>query len=357
MTAFVHKFLLMFFIVCLPTLVYLLLRLTSNMRSTFTLNYSRIVHQISSESTLSLHDCRTWVKLSVREPLSEVPEGVETFPNLKPYLCLKISGKSNDDLSAFSAILFAYPLFLLFPSLRRRPQCCYPCLIIIMPEHIRPCHEEVGSLLSGFIRGLFVDAAVHLDVKRRVEGLGLIPEAGDFFKRSGNELLSAKSGEHGHDERLVDEREMFDKQGDRLVRIDRYPGLDAALSDTSEDRGKVVAYFGMHDEDRGAGVAEIADVFCRIGDHEVNVERNGHAAPYRLHNQRAEGDVGNKIAVHHVAVDTVRARVLRRLDFTLETAEISGKDGGKDLDPGRVHIIIEEVRGSGDREQETKVRR
>jgi hypothetical protein len=82
----------------------------------------------------------------------------------------------------------------------------------------------------------------------------------------------------------------------------------------------------------------------------VHVEWNGHAPPHRLDNQRAEGDVGNEIAVHHVAVDTVRACVLRRLDLALETTEVSGEDGGKDLDTGGFHNLNIESRSQNPEE-------
>ena len=52
----------------------------------------------------------------------------------------------------------------------------------------------------------------------------------------------------------------------------------------------------------------------------------GGVRPERLHHPRADGDVGDEMAVHHVDVDPVGAGLVDRADLLAEPGEVGGQD-------------------------------
>jgi hypothetical protein len=53
-----------------------------------------------------------------------------------------------------------------------------------------------------------------------------------------------------------------------------------------------------------------------------------------LHDGRAEGDVGDEVAVHHVHVDDGSAAALGAGDLVGEVGEVRGEDGEGQFDHG-----------------------
>ena len=76
----------------------------------------------------------------------------------------------------------------------------------------------------------------------------------------------------------------------------------------------------------GSGIAKIVHVPHRVKNHEVDVERYGDAPAYRLDHERTEGNIRHEIAVHDIAVDPVRTRILRFFYFALDAGEVCGKN-------------------------------
>ncbi len=56
-----------------------------------------------------------------------------------------------------------------------------------------------------------------------------------------------------------------------------------------------------------AGPGKIGDERLRPLDHQVNVQRQGGDRPDGLHNGRADGEVGHKLAIHHVDMNPIGA--------------------------------------------------
>ena len=65
--------------------------------------------------------------------------------------------------------------------------------------------------------------------------------------------------------------------------------------------------FDVESDVVGAGLDDWAGVAKRIGDHEVSVEVNLRGFADAFDHGRAEGDVGDEVAVHHVQVQIVAA--------------------------------------------------
>ena len=75
-------------------------------------------------------------------------------------------------------------------------------------------------------------------------------------------------------------------------------------------------------------------------DHQVHVEHLFRVAANRLHHIRADGDVGNEMAVHDVDMDPVGAGGVNRPDFLAELGEIGGEDRRGD-DERSLHRLLQ----------------
>ena len=65
-------------------------------------------------------------------------------------------------------------------------------------------------------------------------------------------------------------------------------------------------------------------------DHEVHVEGEAGPLPDGLDDGRADGEVGDEVAVHHVHVEQVRAARLHARDGLAERGEVGGQDARRD---------------------------
>ena len=109
-------------------------------------------------------------------------------------------------------------------------------------------------------------------------------------------------------------------------RVQRDAGLLAQRFDVLDCPVKMRAGFGMNGHDVRAGVGE--GIEERIGrrDHQVDVERLPRVEAKRLHHARTDGEVGHKMAVHHVDMDPVGAGLVDRMHFLAELREVGGQD-------------------------------
>ena len=89
---------------------------------------------------------------------------------------------------------------------------------------------------------------------------------------------------------------------------------------------EVRAGFGMDGDDVRAGLGEGVEERIDRRDHQVDVERLLRVRPERLHHRRADREVGDEMAVHHVDMDPVGAGLVDRAHFLAEPGEIGGED-------------------------------
>ena len=76
----------------------------------------------------------------------------------------------------------------------------------------------------------------------------------------------------------------------------------------------------------GSRLGEGGDELVRILDHQVAVERQIGNGPDRFDDRRAEGDVGDEMAVHHVHVDNGAATGCGSADLISKMREVCGQD-------------------------------
>ncbi len=115
------------------------------------------------------------------------------------------------------------------------------------------------------------------------------------------------------------------------------PGLLAERADLAEramqvDRG---AGLGLDQQVIGAGFGEGRDIALGLDDHQMDVERLCRRAANRLEHDRADRDVGNEAAVHHVDMDPIGAGGVDGAHLLAQTREVGRQDRGRDEDRGR----------------------
>ena len=71
-----------------------------------------------------------------------------------------------------------------------------------------------------------------------------------------------------------------------------------------------------------AGFGEVSDEIVGVFHHHVAVERELRNGAERLDHGRAEGDVGDEVAVHHVDVDDGRTAGFRGIDGVSQMGEV-----------------------------------
>ena len=82
----------------------------------------------------------------------------------------------------------------------------------------------------------------------------------------------------------------------------------------------------MKRNDIRAGLGEIGNDAIHRFHHQVHVDGHLHVRPYRLADQRADGQIRHVVVVHHVEVDHIRAGGDNVLHFVAKTREIGGQE-------------------------------
>jgi hypothetical protein len=114
------------------------------------------------------------------------------------------------------------------------------------------------------------------------------------------------------------------------MRIEGYACSFSERANLLKGAVKMCTGLGVHRDDVGPGVGECLNIFLGFDDHEVDINHLLGRCADCFHDRRANRDVGHETAVHDIDVNPVGACLVDRLDFSLKTAKISGKDGGGD---------------------------
>jgi hypothetical protein len=91
----------------------------------------------------------------------------------------------------------------------------------------------------------------------------------------------------------------------------------------------------MDRDDIRAGVCEGCDKGVAGRNHQMTVEHLGRRGPDCLDDGRAERDVGNEVAIHHIKMDPIGAGRIHVADFRAKPGEVGREDRrGDDERPG-----------------------
>src|SRR5690606_1511652 len=81
-----------------------------------------------------------------------------------------------------------------------------------------------------------------------------------------------------------------------------------------------------------ARLGKVLQVAVRLGDHQVNVERQVRHRADGLDDDRPHGNVRYKVPIHHIDMDEVSSGSFRGPDLIAEAREVCRQYGGCNLD-------------------------
>ena len=196
-------------------------------------------------------------------------------------------------------------------------------------------HQGVSPGISEQAGVLTVDTPVDLD-----EGLGSgtenhLLELPHLLDGMWDELLSAETGIHTHDEDDIDLVEDVFEDRDWSGGIDGDAGLHALGVDMLEYTMEMVARLVMNTNQKSPNFGKAVDEFFGMHNHEVQVERLFGTTRNGLDSRQSEGDVGDKNTVHHVNVQPIAWRGIEHGGGFVEPAEIGTQHRGRNYGHGR----------------------
>jgi hypothetical protein len=90
--------------------------------------------------------------------------------------------------------------------------------------------------------------------------------------------------------------------------------------------------FWMYRDKIGPSLGEGLNVPLGTVNHQMDIERKGGYGSHCAHHKGADGDVGNKLTIHHVEVNHVRTGCFSRPYLFSKTRKIGGENGRCDPD-------------------------
>jgi len=86
----------------------------------------------------------------------------------------------------------------------------------------------------------------------------------------------------------------------------------------------------VDDHQLAAGVDVAGEQLVGVADHQMGLEPHRRPAPAGGDHVGPEGQVGHEVAIHHIPLDAVDARLLEGGDVVAEPGEVGREDGGDD---------------------------
>ena len=132
------------------------------------------------------------------------------------------------------------------------------------------------------------------------------------------------------------------KPGQGRGRIEDQPRLAAVIADERQGAVDVVGPLGMEGDEIGARLGEVGHQAVDRTHHEVHIDGDGDVGADRLADQRADGEVGDEMVVHHVEMQQIGTSGLHRPDLLAEPGEIGRQQTGSNSTGARRCVHVEE---------------
>src|SRR5215469_4320200 len=202
-------------------------------------------------------------------------------------------------------------------------------------ENCRSGHEGVGARLGDRGDVVDLDASIHLEPYlatgpccELVDARAHVRELG---QRLGDERLPSESGIHRHDQHQIQFVEHMIETVERRCRIEHQSGLASAVVDKRDGAIDVLGSFEMKADDRRSCLGEVRHDPVHRLHHEMHVDRHAGDGLDRLAYQRADGEIGDVMVVHHVEVNQVSAGGDYGADFLAQASEVGGENRRRNL--------------------------
>jgi len=147
---------------------------------------------------------------------------------------------------------------------------------------------------------------------------------------------------------MVDEVEnVLDHLG-RSVWVESNGGGTSGGPDVTKSTVEVRACLDVDNDDSWLAVRSLSHlgelgkhgVRAFLAHHELGLEGKAGITAAPLDSVRSEGQVGYKVAVHDIELDTVAACILKRLAVSSKLSKVGGEDGRNDLDLARLSVKV-----------------
>ena len=135
------------------------------------------------------------------------------------------------------------------------------------------------------------------------------------FKHQANFVLS-------HDQNKVCQRQSGIQCGGGCGWVEGDASFASEGLDIFYNFGKVGAGFDVNRDIACASFGKLFDIFFRIGDHEMHIQWKFGGAFTGLHEERADGDSRDEVAVHDVHVEPVGTGGFAGVNLICEAGEI-----------------------------------
>ena len=156
-------------------------------------------------------------------------------------------------------------------------------------------------------------------------------DIGNFANHFGDELLPAEAGVDGHHQNHVRLRNQFLDRLNRRSGVERDSGFHFHLPNRAEQAVRMADGFGVKGERGGARLGEGRGEGFGVFGHQVDIQkRAGQRAAKGGAQRGAEGQVRDKLIVHHIQMQPVRPGGEGALGVLAEAGEVCGKQGGCD---------------------------
>src|SRR4029453_11899703 len=100
---------------------------------------------------------------------------------------------------------------------------------------------------------------------------------------------------------------------------------------------QVVVAFPVDQKRVRTGLNELVEKEVRISDHHVYFKLQLCNPPQRLDHRCTQRNVGHKVSIHNVDVNSISAGTFRFSDLLTQTGKVSREDGGSKLNDALVH--------------------
>ena len=170
----------------------------------------------------------------------------------------------------------------------------------------------------------------HANAAARLVGVQPGTRGAQLVEGLGDELLPAEAGVDAHQQHHVELVHDVVHPVERGGRVEHQAGLTAGVADQPERAVDVLGGLGVEGDDVGAGLGEVGhDAIDRLH-HQVHVDRRRGVRADGLAHQRADGEVGDVVVVHHVEVNPVGAGGDDVANLLAEAGEVGGQQAGGD---------------------------
>src|SRR5579883_117120 len=227
------------------------------------------------------------------------------------------------------------PLYLLQTSFH----CCLEelfCLLfgITFAKHRVASNQYFSAGAHNISYRLQRHASVHLDTILQAAALAYARKLRNLMQRPGNELLRSEAWVYGHDEHVIHYVQNLGQGIDRSRRINDHSDLTSMIAYMLQRAIQMPCGFLVDRNPVRTSIGKGRNELVRVFDHQVAIERQIRVLADRSHHWRANREIRDKMAVHHIQVHGRGSALGCRLNLVRKTGEVGRQNRRSKLDQG-----------------------